>query len=68
MAVTYLKTPDAMVPVSRDADKFKQYKDGKYYDLEEARERSIQSHNLYFKAVGITWLNLPERNHQPTIL
>lgn len=51
-----------MVPVARDADKFKQYKDGKYYDLEEARERSIQSHNLYFKAVGITWLNLPERD------
>jgi len=51
-----------MVPVARDAAKFnKAFEAGKYYRLDEAKERTLESHNLYFAAVAYAWENLPEQ-------
>ena len=65
MAVTYRKTPECMIPIARDLQKYhREYEDDKHYTLEEIRERSLKSHNTYFAAVHLTWLNRPEIDRQ----
>jgi hypothetical protein len=57
--ITYLCTPNALMPVARFAERFeREFQVGKYYTLELVTERSRESHNLYFACVHVAWANL----------
>ena len=49
-----------MMPLERFTERFeREFEVGKYYTLEPVKERSRESHNLYFACVNFAWLNLP---------
>lgn len=60
-SLIYLCTEAGMIPAAKDLVAYhKSFEAGRHYRLEEAKERSRESHNDYFQMVFHAWGNLPE--------